>query len=249
MRRNRNLDLIPSRRVRVCSPNPEFGFQITNPREQVANLLPLKRKNKGFTLLEVLLGLTLTALILGIVFASMRLAHRSEEKGRERQEQSQKMRALTDRLTWVLKGAYPYAYQKEEKKVVRFEGEEDKVTFVTTSTDPFSSAIDDTPGLKLVKIFADSDGLKIAEGLFYAKDTDTEYLLDPDVDSVSFEYLDKDEEKDETTWSGQEKNALPAAIKLVISVKGKGEVRKLPELLVPIRAVYIVPPQPGGPKN
>lgn len=201
------------------------------------------RNNRGFTLVEILIGITLSVLLFSIVFAALRLAHRSEEKGRERQELSQRMRVVSDRLSWIVRGAYPYAYQKEEKEVIVFEGASDSATFVTTSTDPYSAGIEDVPGMKLVKIFIDDEGLKVAERLFWLKEGWKEYVLEPGATGIRFEYMKVEREKQEasweSSWNAEEKEAMPAAVRISLSLNHKGRKVALPEIIAPVRAARV----------
>lgn len=201
---------------------------------------------RGFTLIEILLGLSLTVLLLGIIFSALRLAHRSEEKGRARQETAQRMRVLSDRLSWLLRGAYPYVIQKEAKRYVFFDGDPRSVSFVTTSTDPYSEDVADLPGLKWVRIYADSEGLKVAERLFFLEEGESHYLLDGEVESASFEFLEEDEERSlwVSSWSGADMDGFfPRAVRVSLTLRGDGgkEVA-MPLIVAPVRAESPIKP-------
>ena len=52
----------------------------------------MKRNSSGFTILELLIAISLAVMILLILFAGMRLASRSQQKATERAELNQRMR-------------------------------------------------------------------------------------------------------------------------------------------------------------
>ncbi|HYQ47806.1 MAG TPA: prepilin-type N-terminal cleavage/methylation domain-containing protein, partial [Thermodesulfovibrionales bacterium] len=121
-------------------------------------------KNRhGFTLLELLIAISLSIVILIILFAAMRLGYKSEAKGTERSEQTQKVRLISDRIAWLLRGAYPFYINTVEEQKLFFDGKSDRVGFVTASVDDRGQGPEDRGGLKWVSIFTDKEGLKIRE--------------------------------------------------------------------------------------
>lgn len=207
----------------------------------------MKRSSpRGFTLLEILFGLAITAMVLVILLAALRMGQRSQEKGLERAERSQRMRVVSDRLLWLLEGAYPYWYTdpEDEKKYVLFRGSSSSVEFVTTSTDDYSTGPADTAGLKFVRIFADGEGLKAAEMVFFMgaegspEDEDT-FVFGPRVDSVEFEYMDIDPETGETLWSdswdNEEKAYMPSAVRARMKLVHGGETVTVPPVVARLR--------------
>ena len=70
------------------------------------------KNNRGFTLLELLIAITLSILILVVLGAAMRLGYKSQERGTERGELMQKVRILQDRIAWLSDTAlHPPAFQ------------------------------------------------------------------------------------------------------------------------------------------
>ena len=125
---------------------------------------------QGFTLLEVMLGLAITAIVMVILLAALRMGHRSQEKGLARGDLAQRMRIVSDRLSWMLGGAYPFRYtdpDDDRKKLLLFRGQESSLEFVTTAVDKYSESAADLAGLKFVRLYADEAGLKSAERIFF----------------------------------------------------------------------------------
>jgi hypothetical protein len=214
-----------------------------------------KRSDGGFTLLEIMLALVITAGIFLLLFSALRLGHRSQEKGMERDEISQHIRILNDRLAWLIRGAYPYSIKIEGEETLQFEGSAGSLGFVTTSTDIYSEDPEDAAGLKWVTIYSDGGGLRMKERIFFmggetAGEEEKELVLDPDVTGIAFKYLDLGgageggEEAEEEgdiwveVWDTEEKDYLPAAIKADITLTILEKEIQLPPVLARVRAGY-----------
>lgn len=214
------------------------------------------KNRRGLTLVEIVIGLGLTAVIALILLSALRLAHRSEEAGQEREEVSQRMRIISDRLSWLIRGAYPYTVVEEGERMVYFDGGTNSLGFVTTSTDSYSSGPEDAAGLKWVGLYADSRGLVISENVFFLQDVmdeaGREYVFDPTVTQIGFEYLDIDygDEDDEdeqqkeaplpewvSSWHPEDKDYLPSAVRMKVVFEHNGKLIAIPEITAAIRAV------------
>ncbi len=204
------------------------------------------KNNKGFTLLELLISITLSVIVLAILFAGMRLGYKSQEKGKEREEISQRIRILGDRITWLLRGAYPYIITRPEGKKVYFMGKSDTIGFVTTSVENTAEGPEDRAGLKWVSLSVDSSGLKLREAVYFLEDVfeDTvgrTYIIDPTVQEIDFEYLDSPDQNTEAIWKNEwepsEKDYLPAAVKVRIVFKYNDKDIRMPDLIVKVGSI------------
>jgi hypothetical protein len=207
----------------------------------------MRKNEEGLTLIEIVLGLTISAVIFVLLLGTMRLGNRSQEKGLARQELSQRVRILTDRLGWLVRGAYPYLVTEDNETTLYFAGSGDSVGFVTTSIDAYSETPTDRAGLKWVSISVDDDGLKLKERLYFADVLDgeggEEYVLDPMVKSTAFQYLDPrggggeeaSEEEWFSDWDGEEKDYLPTAIRISITIEQDGTAFEVPPVIAAIR--------------
>jgi len=204
-----------------------------NSRQERVSLKQ-KMNNRGFSLLEMIIALFFSSIIIVMIVATMRFAVTSEKKGTQRQEGSQHIRVVTSQLSFLLKGAYPYIATIEDEKGYYFEGESGSISFITTSVMNRDDSLIDKPGLKWVRIFEDSEGLKIIENFFflsddYDGDSSRERVLDDTVTEIRLEYLDTGEERDEDPdwkdhWSTDENEYLPAAIKVSLTIlEGDGD--------------------------
>ncbi len=203
-----------------------------------------RNHSRGFTLLEVIIALTISVAIFVILFAAMRLGYKSQESGSEKEEVTQKMRILDDRITWLIRGVYPFVYTDPEKTSepkLYFEGKDDKIGFVTTSVDSRGKGPEDIAGLKYVSLFQDRKGLQIREKVFFLDDAFDDsggkvYVLDPEVTDLQFKYFDipPDEKDGEwvSDWDPTDKQYMPAAVKVKISFEHNGKKMTMPELVV-----------------
>ncbi len=207
----------------------------------------MNQQNRGFTLIELVIALSLSVVIVVILLAAMRLAYKSQAKGAEKVEMAQKIRLLEDRITWLLRGAYPYFVKKtdtDEEKIF-FKGESDRIGFVTSSVDSYGKGPEDMAGLKWISIFADREGLKMREKVFFLKDVFEDeggkvYLLDPEVKTLELEYYDIPEDEKQgdwvSSWEPEEKKYLPEAVKFTITLEQERKIIVLPEIIVRINA-------------
>lgn len=210
----------------------------------------MHQQNKGFTLIELVISLTLSVVIVVILLAAMRIAYKSQAKGAEKIDTAQRIRILGDRVTWLLRGAYPYLFKKagEDEQKIYFEGEADKIGFVTASVDSYGKGPEDMAGLKWVSIFLDDEGLKLREKVYFLEDVFDDdggkvYLLDPEVKKLELEYYDipDDETQGEWVeeWDPDEKENIPAAVKFRFTLEHEGKTVVMPEIIVKINAQRI----------
>lgn len=194
----------------------------------------LGNNNRGFSLLELVVALLLSSILLVIIISTMQIAIKSEEKGTLRQDRSQHIRVLISQLIFVLKGAYPYRATIEDKKRYYFEGEADSLGFITSSVAETDDSLINRPGLKWVRIFVDSEGLKMKENFFfleddYEGDSLKERLIDDSVTEIEFEYLDNGGGEEDfepewvSEWSTDDNDYLPSAIRVSISIRENDE--------------------------
>ncbi len=204
-----------------------------------------KSNNRGFTLLELIISLAITGLILVVLASSMMLSWRSEEKASEREELSERIRIITQRLTWLIRGAYPFLKATPEGKTLYFEGTEDTLGLVTTSVIREGDDLINSPGLKWIKLYPEEDRLMVREKLFYEKDIFEDdggktYTIADDIYEIGFEYLDRDNKEGEEEWVNEwdpkDKDYLPALVKISLKITYQNRIVELPPIIVKIEA-------------
>ena len=68
----------------------------------------IKRREQGFTLLELLISLTILTMVTVIIGAGLRLAMNAWEKGDIETGETQKLRILSSMFSQQLKSVFPY---------------------------------------------------------------------------------------------------------------------------------------------
>lgn len=203
----------------------------------------------GFSLLEVIIALAITAVILATVYGAVRLAYRAQERGEAHMEKSQEIRTLVDRLIPVIHSAYPFWKKTEDgDRALFFKGESDSIGFVTTDVDLYRDDVANLPGLKWVRFFVDREGLNMAEDYFFNEEVLEEedegevYLISPNVSDVEFEYYEVEEDSSEGDWRDDwdfdedEKFELPRAVRISLTLRDDEEEIRLPPFVVRIYA-------------
>ena len=94
---------------------------------------PAPRSSSGFTLLELLISMTILALIFMAILGAIRVGTKSWESGELRAEENQRTRTLFDTLARELTMLYPLRIQAQEldKDVIVFRGKSDSLAFAT----------------------------------------------------------------------------------------------------------------------
>lgn len=168
----------------------------------------------GFTLLELVIALTILPLIILIIGNGFRLGMNAWEKGEQETVWTQRFRVLSGLLSQQIKSAYPYIMEVEDEKVAVFEGKEDSILFVTTLTDSAYG------GFKWVR-YSQKDGtLYLKEGLLPDKKLDDsikgdEEIVDTNIEEIKFAYLSLEDNEWKDTWDYDKK--LPGAVRVKIS--------------------------------
>src|SRR4030066_419892 len=87
----------------------------------------------GFTLIEVIVTLTVLGFILLIIFGAFRLGLSAWERGESTKEEYQKVRIITQLISRQMKSAVPYKIktEKAEGDYLAFEGKAHSLKFVS----------------------------------------------------------------------------------------------------------------------
>ena len=201
------------------------------------------RRARGFTLIEVMLAITLVALIMGMAYGGFRASIRATTSGEERIEETNRLRVTHQFVRRQLSQARALIIEQpeeqEEGEQIRFEGELERVRFVAPMpgylryggnyVQEFSLERGDD-GLNLIFYFALLNGylpgdLEESEGV----------VLLEDVASGGFFFLDLDPEDQTPFWADfwEEPARLPLAVGLNIDL-GRDDGLSWPELVTPV---------------
>lgn len=212
------------------------------------------RVETGFTLLELLLSITILSLILGAIYGTLNMGSRAWEKGERDIDKLQRMRVIMDLLSREIKSTFPYVVTPSErdthKKFYAFEGKRDSISFV--STVPLRGG---KKGLSWLSFWVEEGkGLVVVErdalrtDIFKERnfiDRDEMEVLDGHVTRMRFEYYELKRGKEEgegewkERWDAEKKGNLPHAVKIELTFeeegRGEEEVEEIyRELIVPL---------------
>lgn len=90
------------------------------------------RRSQGFTLLELLIGITLVGFILSLLFAGLNLGTRSWEAGERRMVTSSRQAVVVDFIRRAIEQTYPLRWRVGEEDRLAFAGEAESLRFVGT---------------------------------------------------------------------------------------------------------------------
>lgn len=174
-----------------------------------------RARERGFTLIETLLAMSILVMIIAIVLSAFRLGIRSWEKGEAAVDSTAARRAILSRLEMDAGSMYPYSQDSEIAKdgtAQLFSAAEGSLGFVTVSR---SLA-------KRVYYSVDSTGLTVREKIVPTADPDASeggrlIELAPEVNGVRFEYLGPSGWEDD--WEGGQEKSLPNAVRAKFSFR------------------------------
>lgn len=172
------------------------------------------REKPGFTLLELILALSILSMVALIIGSGFRLGIKAWEKGESEARETQRLRALSGLISQSLKSAYPYNMKIEEEKVVVFEGDANSLLFVTSFVETRDG------GFKWVRYSYSDGSLVFTEGKlpdknFLDKIEENEEVIDSDIGEITFEYLPSFEEEWQESWDLGE--VIPVAVRVKIA--------------------------------
>jgi general secretion pathway protein J len=189
----------------------------------------MRRGATGFTLIEVVIALTLVAALLAITFSGLRVGLAAWRQGDARAEQLQRVRSLNQLLVRAIGGAHPYRVDATgpDPAPPAFQGERDRLSFVTARPPiPLAAPL----AFTAVSLSLEDTGLTIREAalpsraLFGAL---VPVLADPSVAALQFRYLRGADRTWAERWDGAAEQELPAAVEITLTDQ--------PPVVVPIQ--------------
>ncbi len=203
---------------------------------------------RGFTLIEVLLSLSILVVMIGLVLSALRLGQRSMEKGEKAMDEAAARRFIVKRLSSDVSSMLLYAEQGlGDRKNYLFKGLEGQLAFVTT----YHAGSTGMPwgGASYVIYSMGGKGLTLTEKTVpfaepEAKQEGRTFELGPSISGVRFSYLG--ESGWMTRWDPALRKRLPLAVRAEFSF---GDAAPL-VVTVPVWASYSpegnAPQGPGG---
>ena len=196
------------------------------------------RRARGFTLIEMLLALSIGAALLVVMFGGVRVGLAAWSRGEARAMALEHGRTLAQVLGRAVAGTYPYRSTPAvgAPVVMIFEGQPDRFTFVTLAPSiPAPVAI----AFTAMSVSRDEQGLAVRQlplPNLEPLDRVAPVLVDPTVMAVRFRYLGEDPEDWRDRWDMTKEASLPRAVEIVLTIAVGNRAVEQPPLVVPIRA-------------
>jgi general secretion pathway protein J len=200
------------------------------------------QSTRGFTLIEVVLALTIFALMASILYGAFSLGQNAVAKSQGGFEKNQKLRSMGDLLGSYIRSSYPYRASPQDPAVF-YEGEENRLTFVSS----YSLAMGGR-GMAKIHIFRDGEEngagtLKLEEEIPLRLGDESagggvrnQVALQEGIKELRLAYLQPrgDTEIWEDRWDARERRMLPRAVRLSYRTDDGQEVRWIIPLMMSV---------------
>jgi general secretion pathway protein J len=186
-------------------------------------------RQAGFTLLEILIAMTLLGVMMVLIFGTLRVSVRSWESGEKQAAQVSQLLVLHNFLRSHLTRMKPWEDDfSEDGPVFSFQGAVESVQFVSTlPLHNRGSGGWHKFNIQLTKNRDQTDLIVKLEPFFPALDEAhqpiDDVVLIENVEAIRFSYFGSDEPDEEAQWfdEWQEKSYFPKMIRIDVKVRGE----------------------------
>jgi general secretion pathway protein J len=195
---------------------------------------------RGFTLIELVLGLSIVGALLVVAFGGLRVGYAGWERGERRADLLDRERGLAHVLAQSIAATHAYLDSPSTggTRMLLFRGEPERLAFVTAAPPiPAAAPI----AFTAVVVSLDGGplpGLAIRQKVLPNRDPferGTPVAADSTVTRVRFRYLNAMEDRWEDRWDAERDRLLPRAVEITLTTAAAGQEREHPPLIVPIR--------------
>jgi general secretion pathway protein J len=196
----------------------------------------------GFTLIELVIALTLLAVMMALLWGSLNFAVRSWDTGEARAAQAAQRRLSDNFLRREMTSLFPMRWRDATAAKIAFEGARDYLRFASTRAAGTSA-----PGISIVGLALEENGETRGRDLvmrralppadardFSALDDGERTVLVPGVERVEFAYFGSENDLVDGDWrdTWTVPTRIPQMVKLKVKLAGGEE---LPDFLVAMR--------------
>jgi general secretion pathway protein J len=183
----------------------------------------------GFTLLELLISLTIVGVVLVIIFGALRIGARAWEKGEADVEVQQREKVVLALLKRQISSFCAREIEEGDREPYLFQGDDRSMSFMSR----FPTVPTSRSGIAYVKYLVNSTGEGRSELSLYEQDVlsvvsngvsepsneSPFFVLIPDANYIGFEYLYPPEEGDLSTewrdsWDPESEEGYPIAVRI-----------------------------------
>lgn len=197
------------------------------------------RRQRGFTLLELLIGMVLLGLILTLLFGGLRLGAKSWDSGEKRADDAAQLRAIHGFMRRELSQVFPWRWKKEVDSRLAFLGAADAVSFVAPLPSQVSGgglyllALELERGVEGERLIMKRTLTDSAAKDFSGLEQGEKSLLAEHIDKMSIAYFGSTTPESEPDW--QDKWDDPQRLPLLVRIQVKlNDGRDWPDLVVPL---------------
>jgi general secretion pathway protein J len=194
---------------------------------------------EGFTLVEVVIAVSIVGALLAIVVGGLRVGLAAWRQGDARADTLQRSRSLTQLIIRTLAGTHPYregAIGPTASGIV-FEGAPDRLAFVT-ATPPLPDPV--PIAFTAVTLAGEAEGLTMRQRPLPAHEPfelGPAALTDPAVVAVRFRYRRAEDAPWQNRWNGALEKALPGAVEIALTTEQNGRRVEHRPVVVVLRAL------------
>lgn len=196
-----------------------------------------KLSNKGFTLLELMISMTIFSVIVLIIFGAMRLGYRSIEKAEKTTEFLERMRTTLNIIDSQFQSQIPLTYEENGEKKLYFVGQKESVQFSSN----YSVWSGQRGYVKVMyNVEQDANGriaLYVTENTI-SIDNSRKTMLLQGFEGISFQYFFKDPLNEAGEWRNEWTETLSLPDKVAINIFDRSRKVSM-NMLIELRNKYL----------
>jgi len=184
----------------------------------------------GFTLLELMISLTIVGLILVLIFGSLRIGARAWEKGEKDVEIHQRQRVVLENIKRQIASIFVRKVTGDDKQPFFLKGDGETMEFISrVSMLPANQmglvyvkyVVEAGDGSGKTRLLFSEKNVVIIEKVMEDQDEEDFHELIPGAQNIQFEYLGGGTEEDEEpvwqeTWDPETDKGAPLAVKITL---------------------------------
>jgi general secretion pathway protein J len=190
----------------------------------------INKRQSGFTLIEIIVVMTMLALIMTMVYGAINTSRKMASKGLKRIDASNEVRVVQELVRRQISRILPMAFKEEEGVFVIFEGDEQHIMYVSPMPGYLGKG---GPHVQLIEIVNAKGGKilqfshwllndSLEEDSFDDSDQEPVVLLE-NIEDAQFSFMKLDEEGEPGDWEGQweEGENTPLMVQLEVDMGEK----------------------------
>lgn len=205
--------------------------------------IQLKKPN-GFTLIEVIIAMTLLSLILVLLFSTIFTANKSWQSTERKIEHNDELRLVSRFIQRQITQMTPLLWSDNKKQKLLFSGKNNEISFTTTLPAHRGGG-----GVQLVTLkMNNTDGInhldlyyRYAGGDIFPFDNDNfeQVTLLENIKNIEIAYFGREKEDQEPQWQDEWQNDDFLPLLISIKIQGTETNQDWPELKIPFHSNFV----------